>query len=68
MVSQDEESARLLVSKHVLNQMLVEGKDVTVEYKLFNVGERYVFLLIKFYFYSTVSVFEFFQRCIERRA
>ena len=49
VVSQDEESARLLVSKHVLNQMLVEGKDVTVEYKLFNVGERYNFLLIKFY-------------------
>jgi len=34
----DDESARLLVSKAVLNELIVEGKDLTVEYTVFNVG------------------------------
>merc|ERR1712018_697682 len=34
----DEENARLLASKSVLNKILVEGKDITVEYDIFNVG------------------------------
>merc|ERR1712154_95633 len=40
----DEESdARLLVSKNILNQYLVEGKDLTIEYKIFNVGSKVAF-------------------------
>ena len=40
--SADEENARLLTSKTILNDFLVEGKDLTVEYNIFNVGGRYV--------------------------
>ena len=36
----EEESARLLASKNILNQLLVEGKDLTVEYVIYNVGGR----------------------------
>ncbi len=39
-VNSDEDSARLLASKNILNQLLVEGKDLTVEYNIFNVGGR----------------------------
>ena len=38
----EEDSARLLASKNVLNQLLVEGKDLTVEYVIYNVGGRWV--------------------------
>jgi len=36
--SSDDEHARLLASKSILNEMLVEGKDLTTEYTIFNVG------------------------------
>ena len=36
----EDENARLLASKSILNQMLIEDKDVTVEYNIFNVGGR----------------------------
>lgn len=32
--------ARLLVSKNVLNNIIVQGKDLSIEYKIYNVGER----------------------------
>lgn len=39
----DEDSlARLLASKNILNLYLVAGHDLTVEYKIFNIGNRYV--------------------------
>ena len=41
-VSSDEDQARLLASKNVLNEMLVEGRDLTVEYIIYNVGSRFV--------------------------
>lgn len=45
-LADDEGEARLLASKNILNQYLVEDKDLTVEYKIFNVGGRYQSLVI----------------------
>lgn len=36
----DNENARLLASKTILNQFLVEDKDLTVQYDIYNVGAR----------------------------
>jgi translocon-associated protein subunit beta len=38
-----DDSARLLAAKNILNEVLVEGKDLTVQYTIFNVGGRFVF-------------------------
>ena len=37
----DTENARLLASKSLLNQYLVQDKDLTVEYDIYNIGGRY---------------------------
>ncbi|KAK3585323.1 hypothetical protein CHS0354_040272 [Potamilus streckersoni] len=34
----DEDAGRLLASKNVLNQYLVEGRDLTIEYRIYNIG------------------------------
>lgn len=39
-LSEEENIARLLASKNVLNQYLVEGRDLTVQYTIFNIGGR----------------------------
>lgn len=37
-VAADSENARLLASKTILNQLLVEDKDLTIQYEIYNVG------------------------------
>lgn len=39
VVSEEEVSANLLVSKVILNKYLVQDKDLTVEYNIYNVGD-----------------------------
>ncbi|KAL9988114.1 hypothetical protein ACROYT_G002519 [Oculina patagonica] len=36
--AEGDTSARLLISKNILNQYVVEGKELTVHYSIFNVG------------------------------
>ena len=40
--SDEDVSANLLVSKVVLNKYLVQGKHLTIEYNIYNVGDGYV--------------------------
>lgn len=39
-VAHSEEGARLLASKSLLNRYAVEGKDLTLQYNIYNVGSR----------------------------
>ncbi|CAI9597393.1 unnamed protein product [Staurois parvus] len=41
-----EEGARLLASKSLLNRYAVEGKDLTLQYNIYNVGSSLVVSLI----------------------
>ncbi|KAK2566899.1 Translocon-associated protein subunit beta, partial [Acropora cervicornis] len=36
--AEGDSNARLLISKHILNQFVVEGKELTVHYSIYNVG------------------------------
>lgn len=39
-LSMAEEGARLLASKSLLNRYAVEGRDLTLQYNIYNVGSR----------------------------
>lgn len=39
-VARCEDGARLLASKSLLNRYAVEGKDLTLQYNIYNVGSR----------------------------
>jgi len=39
ITAQDDVSANLLVSKTILNKYVVQHKDITVEYNIYNVGD-----------------------------
>ena len=36
--AEGDSRARLLISKNILNQFVVEGKELTVHYSIYNVG------------------------------
>lgn len=40
--AEEDSEPKVLASKNILNHYLVEGKDLTVEYRIYNVGSRYV--------------------------
>lgn len=44
-----EDGARLLASKSLLNRYAVEGRDLTLQYNIYNVGTRYDSVLTHFY-------------------
>lgn len=44
-----EEGARLLASKSLLNRYAVEGRDLTLQYNIYNVGTRYSVFSIYIY-------------------
>ena len=43
VLSAENENARLLASKNLLNLYLVEDKDLTVLYDIYNIGGRFVY-------------------------
>ena len=38
-VSADEVNAKIILIKSILNNIITEGQDLAVEYKLFNIGD-----------------------------
>lgn len=42
-----ESQAKLLASKTVENKFIVENRDLTVKYCIYNVGTRYVLIILK---------------------
>ncbi|XP_015754606.1 PREDICTED: translocon-associated protein subunit beta-like [Acropora digitifera] len=51
--AEGDSNARLLISKHILNQFVVEGKELTVHYSIYNVGSGYQGIV--FFFCSQVD-------------